>query len=223
MKRIIQLTDDGSQTINVAETNITYHSTYGAIQESMHVFINAGLQPLLNTKNELHIFEMGFGTGLNVLLTLQEAIQHKQKIYYNAIDLFPLEKEIYEQLDYTTQLNNQDLQTYFSKLHSCNWEEGVCIHPLFTFYKSLTSLMDFSIPKQFDLIYFDAFDPAAQPELWTETIFHKLFSMLLPNGVLTTYSSKGNVRRAMQAAGFTVQKLKGAAGKREMVRSVKKV
>jgi tRNA U34 5-methylaminomethyl-2-thiouridine-forming methyltransferase MnmC len=208
MKRIIQLTDDGSQTINVAETNITYHSTYGAIQESMHVFINAGLQPLLNTKNELHIFEMGFGTGLNVLLTLQEAIQHKQKIYYNAIDLLPLEKEIYEQLDYTTQLNNQDLQTYFSKLHSCNWEEEVCIHPLFTFYKSLTSLMDFSTPKQFDLIYFDAFDPAAQPELWTETIFHKLFSMLVPDGVLDYLFKQGQCKKSYAGSWFYSTEIK---------------
>jgi tRNA U34 5-methylaminomethyl-2-thiouridine-forming methyltransferase MnmC len=222
MKRIIQLTDDGSQTINVTETNITYHSTYGAIQESMHVFINAGLGTLLNTKNELRVFEMGFGTGLNALLTLQEAIQYKQKIHYNTMELFPLNKEIYEQLDYTTQLNSLDLQTYFSKLHTCNWEEDICIHSLFIFHKSITSLIYLSTSKKFDLIYFDAFDPAVQPELWTETIFHKLFNMLLPDGVLTTYSSKGNVRRAMQAAGFTVQKLKGAAGKREMIRAIKK-
>lgn len=222
MKRIIQLTDDGSQTINVAETNITYHSTYGAIQESLHVFIAAGLQPLLNTKNELHVFEMGFGTGLNALLTLREAIKHKQKIHYTTIDMFPLDKEIYEQLDYTTQLNSNELQPYFSKLHSCNWEEDIYIDALFTFHKSITSLIDFSTPKKFDLIYFDAFDPAVQPELWTETIFNKLFFMLVADGVLTTYSSKGNVRRAMQAAGFTVEKLKGATGKREMVRAVKK-
>ena len=221
MKRNIQQTADGSHTISVAEMNVTYHSTYGAIQESMHVFINAGLKPLLNTKDTLHVFEMGFGTGLNALLSLQTAIQHQQKIICNAIELFPLEKEIYEQLNYAEQLNNQSLQAYFTKMHLCNWEEDVQIHPLFTLHKSIVSLTDFTTTEQFDLIYFDAFDPAAQPELWTESIFKRLFSILAKDGVLVTYSSKGDVRRAMQAAGFKVEKLKGPQGKREMVRAVK--
>lgn len=223
MKRIIQLTEDGSQTISVAEMNVTYHSTFGAVQESMHVFINAGLQPLLHSKEQLNIFEMGFGTGLNALLTLQQAINNNQKIYYTAIELYPLEKEIYEKLNYAASLNDFSLQPYFLQLHSCNWEEDVKIHPLFTLQKLKTSLTDFTTGKTFDLIYFDAFDPSVQPGLWSTATFSKLFAMLSANGILTTYSSKGDVRRAMLSAGFTVEKLQGPPGKREMIRAIKKL
>lgn len=222
MKKIIQLTDDGSQTISVAEMNITYHSTFGAIQESKHVFINAGLQPLLNLKEELNVFEMGFGTGLNALLTLQQAINNNQKINYSAIELYPLEKEIYQALNYTSFINDSSLQSPFLQLHSCNWEEAINIHPSFTFHKSNTSLIDFTTDKTFDVIYFDAFDPSVQPDLWSALIFLKLFSLLSINGVLTTYSSKGDVRRAMLSAGFTVEKLQGPPGKREILRAIKK-
>ena len=221
MNRIIQLTEDGSQTISVAEMKVTYHSTFGAIQESVHVFINSGLQPLLHLKEQLHIFEMGFGTGLNALLTLQQSINNNQKINYTAIELYPLEKEIYEELNYTASLNDSLLHSYFSQLHSCNWEEDVTIHPLFTLHKLKTSLIDFTTDNIFDLIYFDAFDPSVQPDLWSATVFSKLFNMLSANGVLTTYSSKGDVRRAILAAGFTVEKIPGPPGKREMIRAFK--
>ena len=221
MQRIIQQTDDGSQTIAVPGLQVSYHSKHGAIQESMHVFINAGLKPLLNTKETIQIFEMGFGTGLNALLTLQQAIQKHQKIDYTAVELFPLEKSIYEQLDYTSQLNNTALQSYFMLMHHCKWGEYIDIHPFLTLYKSKISLVNFSTNQLFDIIYFDAFDPAAQSELWTQNIFEKLFSILLPGGILVTYSSKGSVRRAMQAADFLVEKLTGPVGKREIVRANK--
>jgi tRNA U34 5-methylaminomethyl-2-thiouridine-forming methyltransferase MnmC len=222
MKRIIQITEDGSQTISVAEMNVNYHSAFGAVQESMHVFINAGLQQLPHSKEQLNIFEMGFGTGLNALLTLQQAINTNQKIYYSAIELYPLEKNIYEELNYSSSLNDLSLQQYFLQLHSCNWEEDINIHPLFTFQKSKISLIDFTTDKVFDIIYFDAFDPSVQPDLWSATIFSKLFDILFDNGILTTYSSKGDVRRAMLAAGFSVEKIPGPPGKREMMRAIKR-
>jgi len=221
MERIIQQTEDGSQTIAVPDMQLSYHSRHGAVQESMHVFINAGLKPILSTKETIHIFEMGFGTGLNALLTLQQAMQAQQKIYYKTIEFFPLEEVVYTQLNYTTQLTDKTLQPSFISMHNCSWEKDAFIQPLFTLHKSTASLLNFSTDQFFDLIYFDAFDPAAQPELWTQPIFEKMFRMLLPGGLLVTYSSKGIVRRALQAAGFTVEKLKGPAGKREMVRAKK--
>ena len=165
---------------------------------------------------------MGFGTGLNTLLTLQQSIQKHQKIYYATAELFPLEEFIYSRLDYSKLLVDPSLPSYFMAMHNCKWEDEVNIHPLFTLYKSKIPLQDYSTDQLFDLIYFDAFDPAFQPELWSQEIFKKLFSILTPGGVLVTYSSKGNVRRAMQVAGFTVEKLKGPARKREMVRAFKK-
>jgi tRNA U34 5-methylaminomethyl-2-thiouridine-forming methyltransferase MnmC len=221
MERIIQQTEDGSQTIAIPDMQVIYHSRHGAIQESLHVFINAGLKPISGTKETVHIFEMGFGTGLNALLTLQHTILAHQKIYYKTIELFPLEDVIYTQLNYAAQLSDESLQFYFNSMHNCAWEKDELIQPLFTLNKSKTSLTDFSTDQLFDLIYFDAFDPAAQPELWAPQVFEKMFHMLLPGGLLVTYSSKGTVRRAMQAAGFTVEKLKGPAGKREMIRAKK--
>jgi tRNA U34 5-methylaminomethyl-2-thiouridine-forming methyltransferase MnmC len=187
----------------------------------MHVFINAGLQPLLNRKEAIHVFEMGFGTGLNALLTLQQALKNRQKILYTCIELYPLEAGMHAQLNYPEHLQDASLQAYFDKMHGCNWEENISIHPLFAFQKSNISLIDFSSNQPFDLVYFDAFDPAVQPELWTEKIFKQLLYMLSPGGILVTYSSKGTVRRAMMAAGFAVEKLKGPTGKREIVRAIK--
>src|SRR6478752_147979 len=131
MQRVIQQTEDGSPTIVVPDMQLSYHSKHGAVQESMHVFINAGLQLLFNTKGTIHVFEMGFGTGLNALLTLQQSIQKQQKIYYATVELFPLEEFIYNQLDYTKLLGNPSLQSYFIKMHNCKWEEKINIHPLF--------------------------------------------------------------------------------------------
>src|SRR6478752_2723835 len=136
MQRVIQQTEDGSPTIVVPNMQLSYHSKHGAIQESMHVFIDAGLQSLLNTRETIHIFEMGFGTGLNALLTLQQSIQKQQKIYYATVELFPLEEFIYSKLDFTNLLGDPSLQSYFMALHNCKWEEEVNIHPLFTLYKS---------------------------------------------------------------------------------------
>lgn len=221
MERMIQVTADGSHTIAIPAMQVTYHSIHGAIQESMHVFIEAGLKPLLNIYETIHIFEMGFGTGLNALLSLQHAIQYEQKIYYYAIELFPLQTHEYTSLNYGAQFQSNLLQRYFMQIHESAWEKDIAIHPLFTLHKTNQSLLHFSTNQPFDLIYFDAFAPKPQPELWTQEVFEKMFHLLCENGILVTYCSKGDVQRAMIAAGFTVEKLPGPPGKREMIRGSK--
>jgi tRNA U34 5-methylaminomethyl-2-thiouridine-forming methyltransferase MnmC len=206
--------------------NVTYHSTHGAIQESEHVFIQAGLNQALTVHSSVSILEMGFGTGLNALLTLIEAEAHKKAIHYTAIELYPLEAEQIGTLNYCGQLNRNDLQHNFATLHTSAWQTDIPITEYFTLYKSGTDLLKFEpsqAGQQFHLIYFDAFAPTAQPQLWTSAVFEKLFNLLSPGGLLVTYCSKGNVRRAMQAAGFRVEKLAGPPGKREMVRAWKEM
>lgn len=216
MNREIFLTGDGSPSIQIPSRNITYHSRHGAIQESMHVFVEAGYlywHKHLRQKNKCAIFEMGFGTGLNALLTLTEAEKLQCRTSYTAVELYPLEKEI------TDQLNYPDPANALQQLHACEWNKEIHITPFFSFKKIYTSLQEYPSHQLFDIIYYDAFAPNAQPELWTKEIFEKLYAMLLPGGLLVTYCSKGDVQRAMKAAGFTIEKLPGPPGKREMVRA----
>lgn len=217
MKREIIITEDGSHTISVPELKVSYHSIHGAVQESKHVFIEAGLHFIINNSinQPINIFEMGLGTGLNVFLTAIEAEKFHRKIYYVAVEQFPVSLEEAMQLNYPETLGRKNV---FQKIHECNWNEDVNISEYFTLRKENISLINYSTNQPFNLIYYDAFAPAAQPELWTKDIFEKLFTMLQPNGVIVTYCSKGDVRRAMIASGFKVQKLKGPPGKREMLR-----
>ena len=224
MQRIPVITKDGSHTISVPDMNVTYHSVHGAIQESEHVFIKAGLldSGIFDYTGVHQVLEIGFGTGLNALLTLIEADKQKNRIYYTAIEPFPLDESIIMQLNYCEQLNLPHYQRLFEKMHQCDWEEMYEITEHFRLTKHKTSLQEFSIVKSFSIIYYDAFAPNAQPELWTEKIFEKLYSLLLPEGILVTYCSKGAVQRAMKAAGFTIEKIPGPPGKREMIRAVKR-
>lgn len=221
------ITADGSVTIAIPELNVTYHSKHGAIQESMHVFIEAGLRPLLHRQETIAIFEMGFGTGLNALLTLIEATKHQQKINYYTVEAFPVENKIIAQLNYCEQLQQPELKPLFEQLHTAPWNQPIQLNPWFTIQKNHTTLFNLSTiqpvnPLQpVNLIYYDAFAPGAQPELWTAETFTQLFNMLTAGGILVTYCSKGDVRRAMKAAGFTVEKIPGPPGKREMVRAMK--
>jgi tRNA U34 5-methylaminomethyl-2-thiouridine-forming methyltransferase MnmC len=214
------ITKDGSHTIAVPEMNVTYHSHHGAIQESMHVNINAGLKYLSDTLRvtDICIFEMGFGTGLNALLTLMEAEKNQLTIHYTTIELFPLQENEIILLNYCEQLHRKDLEPVFQQLHQCDWEKDISITSFFTLKKVRIDLINLSTYQPVNLIYYDAFAPSAQPELWTKEIFEKLYQMLLPGGILVTYCSKSDVRRAMQAAGFIVEKIPGPRGKREMVR-----
>lgn len=220
MQRQPIITKDGSHTISIPELNVTYHSLHGAIQESMHVFIDAGLKSLLSYFNsrDVYIFEMGFGTGLNALLTFIEAEKLNINVHYTAVELFPLQQDEIYPLNYCEQLKRPDLVPVFERLHHSEWDQGIDISSFFKFQKVKTNLFNFSSSQHFNIIYFDAFAPTAQPELWTKEIFEKLFSMLYAKGLLVTYCSKGEVRRAMLAAGFVVEKIPGPPGKREIVR-----
>ncbi|MBD0289134.1 MAG: tRNA (5-methylaminomethyl-2-thiouridine)(34)-methyltransferase MnmD [Flavisolibacter sp.] len=217
MQREIIITSDGSHTVAVPELNVTYHSRYGAVQESLHVFIRAGLYYVWEQfpDTPIHIIEMGFGTGLNALLTAIEAQKRQRSIHYTAIEKFPLTIEEALNLNYTQQLQHQEL---FEQMHQCRWHEDVVMAPYFILRKEEKDLLAYTASSSVHLIYYDAFAPAAQPELWTQEVFVQLHRMLVPGGVLVTYCAKGAVRRAMQAAGFLMEKLSGPPGKREMLR-----
>ena len=223
MHRKIIETADGSHSVEVPGMQVTYHSKYGAIQESLHVFIEAGLRESVSTEpqDHLQILEIGFGTGLNALLTIIESEKTHERISYTAIEPFPLINAEFRQLNYCMQLQKPFLQPVFEKLHSCEWQKEIQITPGFMLHKTMVDLFNFSSNQFFNLIYYDAFAPAAQPELWTKEIFEKLFNRTASNGILVTYCSKGDVRRAMQEAGFNVEKIPGPKGKREMLRARK--
>jgi tRNA U34 5-methylaminomethyl-2-thiouridine-forming methyltransferase MnmC len=220
MRKEIIVTADGSSTIIVPELSVTYHSIHGAIQESRHVFIEAGLKYSLDhlATKTLNIFEMGLGTGLNAFLTAIEAIHSKRETYYTTVEQFPLVPEETISLNYPDILGHVDL---FNAIHFSKWNEPVTINEHFILEKINVDLMNFLPSQHFNLVYYDAFAPDAQPELWTKEIFEKLFFMLEPGGILVTYCSKGDVRRAIMAAGFKIEKLKGPPGKREMLRAVR--
>ena len=220
MERHLQVTADGSHTLSIPAMQVTYHSKHGAIQESSHVFINAGLDyyTQLHKGQSVQVLEMGFGTGLNCLLTAIYARIHEVPVQYHSLEAFPLSPEEVKKLNYGNILNESEL---FEQIHQADWNQSVMLHQGFHLHKHHTTMQQFAKNQVFNCIFFDAFAPAAQPELWTETIFASLFSCLAPGGLLVTYCSKGNVRRTMEASGFRVTKIPGPPGKREMVRAFK--
>lgn len=221
MTNQLVITDDGSHSVISEEFNEQYHSRHGAIQESKHVFINAGLLQKINLQKEIFILEIGFGTGLNALLSCIESENHQQKISYTAIEKFPLKKEVFIKFNFCDFLENKNSINYFDKILNCNWNISEIISPFFTLKKVLQNIEDCDFPKKFDVIYFDAFAPTAQPELWTEVIFESMYNALKKDGVLVTYCAKGEVKRTLKKTGFKVESLPGPAGKREMTRAVK--
>lgn len=218
------LTADGSLTIQLEGKDTTYHSRHGAIQESMHVFINSGLQHILHLqpKTDLAIFEMGFGTGLNAFLTFIELENRQLQISYDSIDVQPLPPTMYAALHYAEQLGLPEADKLFIRLHTFPWNESFNLSAHFRFTKMLCDIHNFNPVKKYDLIYYDAFSPRDVPDQWTPNVFSKLYSLMNEQGVLVTYCSKSIVRRSMQAAGFEVCKLPGPPGKREIVRALKK-
>lgn len=217
------ITKDGSSSLLNTELNEHYHSTHGAIQESKHVYIEAGLNYFAsnNSKNEISVLEIGFGTGLNALLSIEASEGLNKHIFYDSIEAFPLSSENYEKLNYSSQIQFNDAESIFKKLHECDWDMPVKITDKFNLTKLSTSLECFVPYKKYDVIYFDAFAPNVQPELWTKEIFEKMFSVLNETGILVTYCAKGEVKRNMRAAGFVVEGLPGPVGKREMTRGKK--
>lgn len=249
MERIIERTEDGSATLFVPELNEHYHSTKGARTESQHIFIDMGLKA--STVNSPRVLEVGFGTGLNAWLTLEAAEKSGRKINYTGLELYPLEWETVEQLEYipydellATDNGQQSAIELFKQLHTSPWEEDVQITPHFTLRKvqadfnqwimdnekrimscanSCVANSPFStLSSPFNLVYFDAFAPEKQPEIWSQELFHRLYVLLAKDGILTTYCAKGVVRRMLQTAGFTVERLPGPpGGKREILRARK--
>ena len=213
-KVTLEITEDGSATLGNQTIDECYHSIHGAQQESEHIFIEAALR--YQQKHDIAIFEVGFGTGLNALLTLQEAQKSGRKIEYTSVELYPVEPSVYCELNY----GNSDKAT-FLKLHNCEWGEPVTIVDSFTLEKVEASLLEYNFNKLFDVIYFDAFSPEKQPEMWSEAIFSKLFEATASGGILITYCAKGDVRRALQAAGYSVERIPGPPGKRHILRAVK--
>jgi tRNA U34 5-methylaminomethyl-2-thiouridine-forming methyltransferase MnmC len=222
MERKIITTGDGSHSIEVPEMKVTYHSVHGAIQESMHVFIEAGFRHVISKLGDqgitIRILEMGFGTGLNALLTLKEIENLNFSVHYTALELSPLEQQQAALLNYCEQLSRKDLESFFIKLHTSEWEKDNSITPNSILHKTNVSLLNYSTTDHYHLVYYDAFAPAAQPELWTREVFEKLNGMMAPGGILVTYCSKGDVRKALLGAGFSVERIPGPKGKREMLR-----
>jgi tRNA U34 5-methylaminomethyl-2-thiouridine-forming methyltransferase MnmC len=219
MKRFVETTDDGSTTLRIAAWDEPYHSMHGAIQESRHVFINNGLRHC--ERNPLRLLEIGFGTGLNALLSLMEADSRKLPICYTGIEAYPLTDIEVGQLNYLQQLNAPAYGELYAQMHTCPREVKNSLTSFFTLVKHQCDILEYSAESRFDLIYFDAFGAGVQPELWTEAVFSQMYRALDTNGILVTYAARGSVRRAMQAVGFRVERLPGPPGKREMLRAVK--
>ncbi|RLD32707.1 MAG: SAM-dependent methyltransferase [Bacteroidetes bacterium] len=219
----IIITDDGSHTLKVEELSEHYHSTFGAVSESKHVFIEAGLQKVLEAKrSDISILEIGFGTALNAFLTVLEMDAQSPSIHYYGIEAYPLEEKLWRNLNYPDILSDKGADELFYKLHQSEWGEACDISKGFILHKIHQKLQDYQHHgKLIDLVYFDAFGPDVQPELWTPEIFKKIADITSPGGILVTYSCKGSVRRALKEAGFVVEKIPGPKGKREMARGVR--
>ena len=219
MKREIIQTQDGSTTIYLPEWNESYHSKHGAIQEAYHVFIKNGFS--LFEGKSIAVLEIGFGTGLNAFITYLEAQKNKnQNINYTGIEAYPVALEEALQMNYTKEIASAEGRI-FELMHQTSWEEAHLISPDFTLTKREQFFQDINDVKAFDLIYFDAFGFRVQPELWSEAIFVAMYKALKDQGVLVTYACRTSIKNAMISTGFSVEKLPGAPGKREMLRATK--
>jgi len=219
MERRLKITEDGSHTVFVKGLDEPYHSTHGAIQESMHVFIKQGL--LTVNQSSVRILELGFGTGLNTLLSLKESFSLNLDIFYHAVEKYPLRESEYKLLNYEKLVEDVP-HGMLDRIHSCPWGETVQISDRFTLYKEKADFRLMKPSPNINLVYFDAFSPDKQPELWTKEIIAPIAEVCTPGAILVTYSSKGNVRRTLSGCGFEIFKVPGPPGKREMVRALKR-
>lgn len=215
----IEQTADGSNTLFLPELNEHYHSVKGARTESEHIFINMGLKH--SSADAPRVLEIGFGTGLNAFLTLLEAEQSKRPVHFTTIERFPLSEELVRQMDYPGLINPAHEAAYYA-LHQVPWNVSVDITPFFTLHKIEDDFTTYPFEGNYDVIYFDAFAPEKQPEMWSQKLFDTLYEKMNPGGILTTYCAKGVVRRMLQSSGFTVERLPGPpGGKREILRATK--
>ncbi len=222
MTRRIIRTGDGSHSIYVETLEEHYHSVHGAIRESMHVFIRSGLAAL-TAMPVIRVFEMGFGTGLNAWLTWYYGGFLDTTIEYTSLEAYPLSDEETARLNYPESLPIRRGREAFQAIHRCPWGSMQVMDRQFSLHKVHGDIRDErNLPKAFDLVYYDAFAPTVQPELWTQDIFGRISERMLQGGVLVTYCAKGSVRRALKASGLVVERIPGPPGKREMIRAWKR-
>jgi len=216
MRRRIFITEDGTPSIKVESLDESYHSKHGALTESAHIFINAGLKHFKH--NEISILEVGFGTGLNAYLTLNEK-EDSSVILYHTIEKYPLDRN--EWREYISKFDNSIDPGIFNALHEAPWEIEKQLTPGFKLKKIKCDLRDFHSANTYNIIYFDAFAPEVQPALWSESVFQNMYRLLSKDGILVTYSVKGIIRTRLQKCGFRTVKLPGPPGKRQILRAVK--
>lgn len=222
MKREIKITKDGSKTLHINELNESYHSSHGALQEAQHVFIKNGLNKIDNY--EINILELGFGTGLNVLVTLDEFMKNDKShiINYYTLEKYPINESEIVNMNYFDLFEEPKLKELYQKIHTCEWNENVELLTSFNFKKIQEDFqnLDHVNLSKIDLVYFDCFGARVQPDLWEKDFLIKVKNKMSKNGLLTTYASKGTFRRALQEIGFKVEKMAGPEGKREMVNAI---
>ena len=231
MQKQLVTTSDGSHSIFIAELDEHYHSVHGAIRESKHVFIEAGLKFVLNLPSPpdsyrdgegqgVRLLEVGLGTGLNCFLTFLHNGEGmgERSIEYTAIEAYPLEEDVVKRLNYPEQLNARKFKNIFFDIHKSAWNRKVELADDFILKKINDKFQDINFDEKYDLVYFDAFAPRVQPEMWTNKIFEKIYDSMNKDAVLVTYCAKGEVKRTLKTVGFEVETLQGPPGKREMIR-----
>ena len=223
MKREIKITSDGSKTLYISELNENYHSHHGALQEARHVFIDNGLKTVQNY--EINILELGFGTGLNVLVTIDEFLKTDKNhvIHYSTIEKYPVDECEVTELSYDSFFDEPNIKEYYRKLHECEWNKTTELFPNFFFtkyHRDFFDLKEIELPK-INLVYYDCFGARVQPDLWEKPLFEMVADKMEMGGLLTTYSSKGSVRRILEELNFKVEKKTGPPGKREMINAIK--
>lgn len=211
---------DGSHTLFLPDMNETYHSLHGAITESRHVFIDKGLDAVVKDDQPTRVLEVGFGTGLNALLTMAYAEKFLKKVIYHTLEPNPLPKEIWEKLNYTEKLS-APVSGFYERLHSLEWNSEVELSPYFTIKKINARLEEWETQEEYDLVYFDAFAPGKQAEVWKLSNIEKCYRRVKAPGLLVSYCAQGQFRRDLQSAGFEVERLPGPPGKKEMLRAFK--
>ena len=217
MKNEIEITADGSATIYVPHLDEHYHSVKGALTESLHIFRDCAFLHHQASEVPLRVLEIGFGTGLNAVVTAMAASE-QHKAHYISLELYPVDDEMVAQLNYGKLVDNDLLQS----LHRAEWELPQVITPYFTLEKRQCDFTQCQLPQGIDVVYFDAFAPEKQPEMWSEELFARIYESMNIGGVLTTYCAKGEIRRRLQRVGFTIERLQGPpGGKREILRATK--
>lgn len=217
-------TKDGSSSLYLPEMDETYHSTHGALTEALYVFLDKALEAYLSAfpeKKKIRILEIGFGTGLNAWLTAIHVKGKDYQVEYSSLEKFPVSEEVVSKLNYTKD-RSEDEKNLFAQVHDVVWNQPVQIHEGFTLEKVEKDVFDFPIkPDQFDVIYFDAFAPSKQPEMWSLEVLQKMYDCLSEGGVFSTYCAQGQFKRDLKSVGFQLESLDGPPGKKEMTRGFK--